>query len=108
MANRLAAEELAQHSHAFGQTGAAFVMRHVAGRVFARELTADTDAKNESSLGQMIQRADLLGHRCRMPQGQQQYRGAEQQSPADHGGLCQLQERIEDRHGKGNVVAHPQ
>ena len=56
----------------------------------------------------MVEGRDLLGDRHRMPQRQKVDIGAEHQPAADHGGLGQLQERIEDRHRKGDVVADPQ
>ena len=69
----LAGEEFAQHGDALGQTRATLVVRDVAGGVFARELAADPDAQDEAALGQVIQRDDLLCHRRRVAQRQQQH-----------------------------------
>ena len=82
--------------------------RHAAYFVFAWELAADADAEDQPAFGEVIQRGDLLGDRRGMAQRQQIHRCAERQPPAYHRGLRQLQQRIQDRHGEGDVVADPQ
>ncbi len=42
-----------------------------------------------------------------MAQRQQVDAGPEHQTPADHGGLRKLQQRVEDRDGEGDVIANP-
>jgi hypothetical protein len=64
------------------------------------------DAQNEASFGQMIQCADLLGYRCQMPQRHPQNRSASRKRRLNPTARANCRERIEDRHGKGNVVAH--
>ena len=51
---------------------------------------------------------DLFGDRRRMAQRQQVDADPELQPPADHRRLRQLQQRVEDRHPKGEMVPDPQ
>ena len=107
MADRLAAPQLPQQRDRFRQARASLAQRHAAGLVFLREFAADADAEDEPALAQVIERRDLLRDRHRMAQRQQIDLGAEHQAPADHRRLRQLQQRIEDRDGKRDVVADP-
>ena len=56
----------------------------------------------------MIQGRGLLRNRHGVPQRHEIDIGAELQTPADHGRLRQLQKRIENRDGEGDMVADPE
>ena len=107
MGDRLAAPQLAHDREAFAQPRAALVERHAAGLVLLGELATDADAEDEAPFCQMVERRDLLGDRRGMAQRQQVDARAEHQAPAQHGGLRELHQRVEDRDGEGDVVADP-
>ena len=107
MGDRLAGPQLAHDREAFAQPRAAFVERHAAGLVLLGKLATHADAEDEAPFRQMVERRDLLGDRGRMAQGQQVDVRAEHQAPAQHGGLRELHQRVEDRDGEGDVIAHP-
>ena len=106
--HRLAAPQLAQERNGLPKPRAALLERHPARLVLPCELAAHADAEDETPLGQVIEGRHLLGHRHRMAQRQEIDRRAEHQPPADDGGLRQLQQGIEDRHRKRDVVAAPE
>jgi hypothetical protein len=56
----------------------------------------------------MIERCGLLRNRHGVPQRHEIDIGAELQTPADDRRLRQLQKRIEDRGGEGDMVADPE
>jgi hypothetical protein len=56
----------------------------------------------------MIEAGNLLGDQAGVAQRQQVDVGAEGEPAADHRGLRQLQQRVEDRDGKRDVIADPQ
>ncbi len=70
MRDRLASPELAQYHDPFAEPRAALPNWRAGQSVFLRELAADTNAKDEAPLGQMVEGRNLLGHRPRVPQWQ--------------------------------------
>ena len=108
MRHRLAAPKLAQQRDRLAEARAALADRHAAGLVLALELAADADPEDEATFAEVIEARHLLGHRNRVAQRQQVDGGAEGEPAADDGGLRQLQQRIEDRHREGDVVAAPE
>jgi hypothetical protein len=107
MGDRLAGPQLAHDGQALAEPCAAFVERHAAGLVLLGKLAAHADAEDEAPFRQMVERRDLLGDRGWMAQGQQVDVRAEHQAPAQHGGLRELHQRVEDRDREGDVIAHP-
>jgi len=83
-------------------------MWHAAQREFLGKLAADPDPKDEPPFAEMVEAGDLLGDRPRRTQWHKIDVGAEQQPAADDRRLGELQERVEDRHREGEVIAHPQ
>src|SRR5262249_58959754 len=87
VAHPIAGPKLADHLDTFAQARPALIERHAATFVFLRKLATYTDAENETPAGQVIERGDLLGDGCGMPERQQEHGGAEDQPLADDGCL---------------------
>src|SRR5205085_8529020 len=108
IADRLAAPQLAQERDRRSQARASLAQGYAAGREFLREFAADANTENQPSLAQVIQGRSLLRDRHGMAQWHEINIGAELEAPADDRRLRQLQQRIEDRDRKGDMVAHPE
>jgi hypothetical protein len=100
-------EQAAQQGDRLGEARAALLDRHPAGLVFAGKLAADPDPENQPAFAQMVERGNLLGDRHRVAQREEVDPDPEQQPAADHGGLRQLQERVEDRGRVPDMVGDP-
>ena len=108
MAHRRAAPQLAQDRDRLAQARATLVERHAAHLVLLGELAADADAEDQVAFGEVIECRDLFGDRRGMAQRQQVHRRAQDEPSAHHRRLGELQERIEDRDRKRNMVADPE
>src|SRR5204862_7407165 len=107
IADRLAAPQLAQLRDRRREARASLAQGYAASLEFLWEFAADADAENQPTFAQVIERCGLLRDRHGMAQRHEIDIGAELEPPADHGRLRQLQKRIENRDGEGDMVADP-
>ena len=109
MLDAIAAPQPLHHLDSLGRAPAAFVDRHAAGLVLAREFTADADAEDEmSGAKQTIKRRDHLGDRHRMAQRQQIDAGAESERGIQRREVGEGGQRIADGSRERYVVGRPQ
>src|SRR5262249_58799716 len=105
--DRLAGPQPTQQRDRRREARTALVERHATGLEFFREFAAYADAENQAAFAEMVERRDLLCDGNGVAQRHEIDIRAEPQAAADDRRLRQLQQRIEDRDGKGDMVADP-
>jgi hypothetical protein len=109
MLDALAAPQPLHHLDCLGRATAAFMNRHAARFVLAREFAADAHAENEmAGAEQAVERRDHLGGGHRMPQRQQVHTGAEGEFRFQRRQVCERCQRIVDWPRERDVVGRPQ